>query len=1666
MGSSRTCPSRMRRTGFLVVLLALILFPAGMASAGDDAYTLELRALSFDPLAKEAALPAELRTGLARTPGAAEQAAPGRFIVQFTRSLTRAERTRLQNDLGLRLDQYIPHFAYLETLDPRVQKRLGEEELVRAVVPYLAAFKVDPEIAQRARTQKDVAGAPGLRVLVLPFPGTDADALARAVEALGFKVLAQATEPDGRSFQLVVQLSTPEDAQRLAALEAVRFVEAQGRITLNNGTATGIVQSDVVGSRPVWDHGLHGEGQIIGHIDGLIDMNHCFFRDPVDNTPGPLHRKVVGYRDVTHHVSSVAPFHGTLTAATAAGKDINDTAASTNANNGHAPGARLSYANLKDLTGSDPPGPLTFYTALVEAFDDGATIHNNSWDDKDTHDYTQLSRDLDRFAWEHEDSLVLVAPENDTATGNGEIHPPVNALNSLTVNAFDRNTVINQDVYYKGTTQFTLDGRRKPEVLAPGKDIVSAVDGTNCTTASSTPTSTGTARHSGTSLATPAISGAAALVRQYYTEGWYPSGSQQPHHAFTPSGALLKATLVNGTRRLGLPYPGAEQAGTGWGKVVLDDSLYFAGDTRNTRVWDVRHGAGLATGESRTVTLPVAGGTEQLKITLVWTEPPPDPAAATPVTNDLNLVVTDPAGSSTFLGNNFSIGGTSQTGGTADALNNIEMVIVDNPAAGVWTLTVSGAAVNTGAPGQGYALVATGDFPEPPSPLGDQNTLVVRVRFPDIAGDPPAADLLTLMGDVATYFQAASYSQVTILPELYPNVVTLAHARSYYEDPARSFLVELAQEVIAALGAAPFAGPTAGAADDIDRLLIVTNANDPGTAFGAGEAITGDAATTGPWPYDLPAGLTRPISVSILPFDSPLVRFTHSMGHQLGLVDLGPHPGLEFAQPHVDAWDQMAAPLTGSDFLSWSKTRPGWMPSGSVQYIPRPAAGGSASPAPIPLNFLGDASGTRAIAIGLTEGASSLAQENVFYWIEARSKDDGGLDGGMVPGTGVPETGVLLYKVDEGIPQGGGPVRIIDQNLPTNDLDDAAYGIDQTANRPDAGLTMTVRSGTASADRRIELVYDPPETDNDVYIEVGDPFYTSPDIWIDSPVGGFDVDNGVTPMDHEEQPEAGVVNHVYVRIHNRGPDTAYDFTIYVRASEPYHTVGGEADFDDFIGEIYVPSLAANDTLVSFLEWTPADDGHPHACLQVEVPSVFNDVNLHNNRAQQNLEKTFSSHGSPYDVVTFPFALTSSEDAKQLFYFRAQDVPAGWSSNLVPTSAYLAPGEEIAGSLTLHPPDDAPACTTHRIRVTSWMPRGDTLIPVGGSVVQVDLRNRTKLTLATDTGRCDDATPKAVAVVTQQPCRRISVSGCTQPPRPFEEIIVKYQHPDGYPIYRTVTTDAAGCFSDFLDVPDGDVWTVSAEYPGSDCSGGAQTPRVPVKVGLPSGGDADGDGLDDRLEPQGDRDGDGIPGLYDPDSDNDGVPDGREPAGDCDRDGVPNVVDQDSDNDGIIDGRDSTPCGKPDSHGRLPTRPGRTYSFHVGSTHPLGNLDEVADANIYLAVDLTYPFKDRLSLQGLLGLAQLTAESDAGIDHPRWLHGSLDLRWSPRPTASGLRPYLRGGPGIYWPKSGSADLGFNFGLGAQIPLTAPFALEFGTDFHQVIDDGKDRFVTFQLGVQFR
>jgi hypothetical protein len=346
---------------------------------------------------------------------------------------------------------------------------------------------------------------------------------------------------------------------------------------------------------------------------------------------------------------------------------------------------------------------------------------------------------VDRYIWEHKDFLIVYAAGNYGARNvDFSVGSPSTNKDGLAIGSSRTCPAAASDDNISGYSSrgWTSDGRIKPDLIVPGSNTSAGrdmtVDGApNCNTDSG----------GGTSYAAPIAVAAAALVRQYYTDGFYPSGMKDVANALTPSAALLKATMINsaasmkGTDNAGMtitPIPSNEQ---GWGRVQLDQALVFAGSTRKLHVDD--HRAGFEAGATTPVTYTINGvdPTQPLKVTLVWTDYPSTPDVppmgatldnptswnAARLVNDLDLTVIGPA--DTYLGNVFT-DGASSTGGEADRRNNVEQVLVPAPVSGAYTVTVQPKAVVEGP--QDFAIVFTGAWANvggtPPPTGGDAAT--------------------------------------------------------------------------------------------------------------------------------------------------------------------------------------------------------------------------------------------------------------------------------------------------------------------------------------------------------------------------------------------------------------------------------------------------------------------------------------------------------------------------------------------------------------------------------------------------------------------------------------------------------------------------------------------------------------------------------------------------------------------------------------------------------------------------------------------------------------------------------------------------------------------------------------------------------------------------------
>jgi len=603
----------------------------------------------------------------------------GGFLVVPTRRPTAADRDRLAS-LGVHLHDYLHPGAYVADMAGCDFAAVRGTGLIAGVYRVDGAWKIDPALALGAhavewRTEERSALAAMDRVAVALwlFTGRAPDRTLAALQAdPRIAVTTTGVVAGGK----VVYATMPADAvASLALLPDLFIAEHQPEITSRSVVrARWISESNIQNSFPLSSRGLTGVGQIVGVTDVGMSIQHCSFIDAV-NPVGPSHRKVHAFNVWQNYPYSLHGLH-------VSGSFCGDNGVDDD-RRGVAYGARLVYAHVPIISEPDVYAKFDLHRSQ------GAVVHNSSWGDENTNAYNGTCRAMDSFVRDHEDQVLVNAVSDGTLCTN-----PENAKNLVAVaavSAFAANS------WCFGGAGPTVDGRRVPHIMGPGCSLTAPSGATGC----------GTFARSGTSHACPVVAGMATLTRQYFLDGYYPSGLPNAADAFAPSGALVKAALMNGAQNITgeAGYPGNRE---GWGRVNGDAALYFEGDARRLIVKDVRNSDddALDQGDEEHVDLRVTSPDMPLRVTLVFTDQPGAANTAYPVVNDLDLEVVHYPTGEAYLGNVFA-GEVSVQGGSADPINNIEQVLIPTPAPGRWRVTVNATAV-TSAARQGFALVISG----------------------------------------------------------------------------------------------------------------------------------------------------------------------------------------------------------------------------------------------------------------------------------------------------------------------------------------------------------------------------------------------------------------------------------------------------------------------------------------------------------------------------------------------------------------------------------------------------------------------------------------------------------------------------------------------------------------------------------------------------------------------------------------------------------------------------------------------------------------------------------------------------------------------------------------------------------------------------------------------
>ncbi|MBK7965225.1 MAG: S8 family serine peptidase [Bacteroidetes bacterium] len=222
----------------------------------------------------------------------------------------------------------------------------------------------------------------------------------------------------------------------------------------------------------------------------------------------------------------------------------------------------------------------------------------------------------------------------------------------------------------------SADGRIKPDICANGRNQLSTNENNTYQVGG------------GTSAASPGVAGVIAQLYHAY---------KSINSVSNPPAALIKATILNTGEDIGNAGPDFIY---GWGRInalravrTLEENRYLTDS--------------ILQGQNKTHSITVPANTKQVRVMIYWSDVGGSPAASPALVNNLNMTVTDPSSS---VWNPWVLDHTPIAANlnalairAVDNRNNMEQVTLDNPAAGLYTVTVNGFAIPS--VGQRYYLV-------------------------------------------------------------------------------------------------------------------------------------------------------------------------------------------------------------------------------------------------------------------------------------------------------------------------------------------------------------------------------------------------------------------------------------------------------------------------------------------------------------------------------------------------------------------------------------------------------------------------------------------------------------------------------------------------------------------------------------------------------------------------------------------------------------------------------------------------------------------------------------------------------------------------------------------------------------------------------------------------
>jgi len=625
------------------------------------------------------------------------------YIVHFGRPITPEMRSNLIKE-GAVIKGYLPHYAFLTELELQSLENIAKNPDVRFVTEFTPADKIQPFLVSLSKTR---SADESLQLSIQTLDPRDTVEISDLIASAGGHVQNVTRLPQWGNLTATIALNEIEALSQHGAVQWIEeFVPAQ----MLNDQAAIPMHLNATAIQDNWY--LTGTGQIVGHADTGLDTGDLSSIHP------DFRGQIKAIFDWANGGSDAADYHGHGTHT--AGSICGNGASSAGKYKGIAYEAKLVSQCLIDKDTGKFLEFLDLNAIYMQSLLSGAAIHSDSWGSRVYGVYDSDARATDLFTWLQPTFLPVFSAGNDGIDINNDgvvdlngINSPATAKNVLSVGAsegdrpyategyrdrkwsafsgFNANPFNTDYVswsasvspYMQGMAAFssrgpTDDNRFKPEVIAPGTDIIS----TRSSVPSARypwgvlPSNTSYSYNGGTSMATPLTAGSAALVRQYIVER---GGIAEP------SSALIKAAMIGGSRSL---TPG--QYGTGAFQEIPSSSPNNVEGWGQPDLLQTVHPSGLMirlfdeispdTGETNTYQISVEKSGSPLDIVMSWLDYPGTAGTGVTLVNDLNLNVIMPDSTLVYPNN----------GSSDDDRNTVESVRIYSAPAGVYTIKIIG----------------------------------------------------------------------------------------------------------------------------------------------------------------------------------------------------------------------------------------------------------------------------------------------------------------------------------------------------------------------------------------------------------------------------------------------------------------------------------------------------------------------------------------------------------------------------------------------------------------------------------------------------------------------------------------------------------------------------------------------------------------------------------------------------------------------------------------------------------------------------------------------------------------------------------------------------------------------------------------------------------------